>query len=156
MVGSSLICGSRGVLKAVYTTALVAALPYYYESAGLPLYLQTCLSCPSVSNIATFSLIPFSTASALFSSPFPLVSLPPGPDSSVFTLPRTYPLTSNPSFLLVTMGSTYTLSFRAALTTTILYTIITCLLVTKTFRLRAWFFFIMLVVITSISRVFPC
>jgi hypothetical protein len=119
----------------VYATALVAALPYYYESAGLPLYLQTCLSCPSVSNIATFSLISFFIALALFSFPFPLVSPLPGPDSSVFTLPRTYSLTSNPSFLLVTMGSTYTLSFRAALTTTILYTIITCLLVTKTFRL---------------------
>jgi hypothetical protein len=137
MVGSSLIYRSRGILKAVYTTALVATLPYYYESAGLPLYLQTCLSYSSVSNIATFSLIPFSTASALFSSPFLLMSPPPGPDSSVFTLPRTYSLTSNPSFLLVIMGSTYTLSFRAALTTTILYTIITCLLVTKTFRLRA-------------------
>jgi hypothetical protein len=155
MVGSSLIYGSRGILKAVYTTALVAALPYRYESAGLPLYLQTCLSCPSVSNIATFFLIPFSIASALFSSPFPLVSPPPRPDSSVFTLPRTYPLTSNPSFLLAIIGSTYTPSFGAVLTTTILYIIITYLLVTKTFRLRAWFFFIILVAIASISCVFP-
>ncbi len=119
------------------------------------MYLQTCLSCPSISNIATFSLISFSIALALFSSPFLLMSLPPGLDSSVFTLPRTYPLTSNPSFLLVIIGSTYTLFFKAALTTTILYTIITCLLITKTFRLWAWFFFIILVVIASISRVFP-
>jgi hypothetical protein len=139
----------------VYTTALVAALPYYYKSAGLPLYLQTCLSCPSVSNIATFSLISFFIALALFSSLFPLISLLLRPDSSMFTLSKTYPLTSNPSFLLVIIGSTYTLSFKAALTTTILYIIITYLLITKIFRLRAWFFFIILVVIASISRVFP-
>ncbi len=139
----------------MYTTALVAALPYYYKSAGLPLYLQTCLSCPSVSNIATFSLISFFIALALFSSLFPLISLLLRPDSSMFTLSKTYPLTSNPSFLLVIIGSTYTLSFKAALTTTILYIIITYLLITKIFRLRAWFFFIILVVIASISRVFP-
>jgi hypothetical protein len=137
MVGSSLIYRSRGILKAAYTTALVAALPYYYESAGLPLYLQTCLSYSSVSNIATFFLISFSTALALFSSFFLLMSLLLRPDSSVFTLSKTYSLTSNPSFLLVIIGSTYTLSFRAALTTTILYIIITYLLITKTFRLRA-------------------
>ncbi len=119
----------------MYTTALIAALPYYYKSTGLPLYLQTCLSYSSVSNIATFSLISFFIALALFSSSFLLMSLLLGPDSSVFTLPRTYPLTSNPSFLLVIIGSTYTLSFKAVLTTTILYIIITCLLITKTFRL---------------------
>ncbi len=139
----------------MYTTALVAALPYYYESTGLPLYLQTCLSYLFISNIATFSLISFSIALALFSSSFPLVSPLLGPDSSIFTLPRTYSLTSNSSFLLVIIGSTYTPSFRAALTTTILYIIITYLLITKIFRLRAWFFFIILVVIASISRVFP-
>ncbi len=137
MVGSSLIYRSRGILKAVYTTALVAALPYYYESVGLPLYLQTCLSYSSVSNIATFFLISFSIALALFSSSFLLMSLLLRPDSSIFTLPKTYSLTSNPSFLLVIIGSTYTLSFRAALTTTILYIIITYLLITKIFRLRA-------------------
>lgn len=48
------------------------------------------------------------------------------------------------------MASAYILSFGIALAATILFSILTCFFIIQTFKLQAWFFFPMLIAMTSI------